>query len=126
MGADQHVQRGHAVHLVGKAVLLRQIRRHGLLLREAVEIAARHLGADSHLRRGDGRDVGRFHRDGVGGGSDRRGGVFAPSPLASFCVAAADGQHRAVPWEWPPRRYSGVAHGQVKPDSACWPPWRSQ
>ena len=39
MGADQHVQRGHAVHLVGKAVLLRQIRRHGLLLREAVEIA---------------------------------------------------------------------------------------
>ena len=66
MGADQHVQRGHAVHLVGKVVLLRQIRRHGLLLREAVEICARRLGADGHLRRGNHRSTGLVHRNGIG------------------------------------------------------------
>ena len=65
MGADQHVQRRHAVlHLVGKAVLLRQIRRHGLLLREAVEICARRLGADGHLRRGNHRSTGT-HGDSI-------------------------------------------------------------
>ena len=64
MGADQHVQRGHAVHFVGKAVLLRQIRRHGLLLREAVEIVARRLGANGHLRRGNHRSTGT-HGDSI-------------------------------------------------------------
>ena len=64
MGADQHVQRGHAVHLVGKVVLLRQIRRHGLLLREAVEICARRLRADGHLRRGNHRRTGT-HGDSI-------------------------------------------------------------
>ena len=64
MGADQHIQGGHAVHLVGKAVLLRQIRRHGLLLREAVEICARRLGADGHLRRGNHRSTGT-HGDSI-------------------------------------------------------------
>ena len=113
MGADQHVQRGHAVHIIGIAILLRQVVGHSLLLRKAVEIAARHLGADSHLRRGDGRDVGRFHRDGVGGGSDRRGGVFALT-AGLLRVAAADGQHRAV-YHRNGRRAAvlGVAHGQV-------------
>ena len=113
MGADQHVQRGHAVHIIGIAIRLRQVVGHSLLLREAVEIAARHLGADSHLRRGDGRDVGRFHRDGVGGGSDRRGGGFALA-AGLLCVAAADGQHRAV--RYGDRRRAavgGLAHRQV-------------
>ena len=64
MGVDQHVQRGHAVHLVGKVVLLRQIRRHGLLLREAVEICARRLRADGHLRRGNHRRTGT-HGDSI-------------------------------------------------------------
>ena len=113
MGADQHVQRGHAVHLVGKAVLLRQIRRHGLLLREAVEICARRLGADGHLRRGNHRSVRRDHRNSIGGGGNSRRGVLALA-AGLLCVAAADGQHRAV--RHGDRRRAavgGLAHRQV-------------
>ena len=113
MGADQHVQRGHAVHLVGKAVLLRQIRRHGLLLREAVEICARRLRADGHLRRGNHRSVGRDHRNSIGGGGNSRRGVLALA-AGLLCVAAADGQHRAV--RHGDRRRAavgGLAHRQI-------------
>ena len=113
MGADQHVQRGHAVHLVGKAVLLRQIRRHGLLLREAVEISARRLGADGHLRRGNHRRVRRDHRNSIGGGGNSRRGVLALA-AGLLCVAAADGQHRAV--RYGDRRRAavgGLAHRQI-------------
>ena len=113
MGADQHVQRGHAVHLVGKAVLLRQIRRHGLLLREAVEICARRLRADGHLRRGNHRSVGRDHRNSIGGGGNSRRGVLALA-AGLLRVAAADGQHRAV--RHGDRRRAavgGLAHGQI-------------
>ena len=113
MGADQHVQRGHAVHLVGKAVLLRQIRRHGLLLREAVEIYARRLRADGHLRRGNHRRVRRDHRNSIGGGGNSRRGVLALA-AGLLCVAAADGQHRAV--RHGDRRRAavgGLAHRQI-------------
>ena len=113
MGADQHVQRGHAVHLVGKAVLLRQIRRHGLLLREAVEICARRLRADGHLRRGNHRRVRRDHRNSIGGGGNSRRGVLALA-AGLLCVAAADGQHRAV--RHGDRRRAavgGLAHRQI-------------
>ena len=113
MGADQHVQCGHAVHLVGKVVLLRQIRRHGLLLREAVEICARRLRADGHLRRGNHRRVRRDHRNSIGGGGNSRRGVLALA-AGLLCVAAADGQHRAV--RHGDRRRAavgGLAHGQV-------------
>ena len=113
MGADQHVQRGHAVHLVGKVVLLRQIRRHGLLLREAVEICARRLRADGHLRRGNHRRVRRDHRNSIGGGGNSRRGVLALA-AGLLCVAAADGQHRAV--RHGDRRRAavgGLAHRQV-------------
>ena len=113
MGADQHVQRGHAVHLVGKAVLLRQIRRHRLLLREAVEISARRLRADGHLRRGNHRRVRRDHRNSIGGGGNSRRGVLALA-AGLLCVAAADGQHRAV--RHGDRRRAavgGLAHGQI-------------
>ena len=113
MGADQHVQRGHAVHLVGKVVLLRQIRRHGLLLREAVEICARRLRADGHLRRGNHRRVGRDHRNSIGGGGNSRRGVLALA-AGLLCVAAADGQHRAV--RHGDRRRAavgGLAHRQI-------------
>ena len=113
MGADQHVQRGHAVHLVGKVVLLRQIRRHGLLLREAVEICARRLRADGHLRRGNHRSVGRDHRNSIGGGGNSRRGVLALA-AGLLCVAAADGQHRAV--RHGDRRRAavgGLAHRQI-------------
>ena len=113
MGADQHVQRGHAVHLVGKAVLLRQIRRHGLLLREAVEICARRLRADGHLRRGNHRSVGRDHRNSIGGGGNSRRGVLALA-AGLLRVAAADGQHRAV--RHGDRRRAavgGLAHRQI-------------
>ena len=113
MGADQHVQRGHAVHLVGKAVLLRQIRRHGLLLREAVEICARRLRADGHLRRGNHRSVRRDHRNSIGGGGNSRRGVLALA-AGLLCVAAADGQHRAV--RHGDRRRAavgGLAHRQI-------------
>ena len=113
MGADQHVQRGHAVHLVGKVVLLRQIRRHGLLLREAVEICARRLRADGHLRRGNHRRVRRDHRNSIGGGGNSRRGVLALA-AGLLCVAAADGQHRAV--RHGDRRRAavrGLAHRQI-------------
>ena len=113
MGVDQHVQRGHAVHLVGKAVLLRQIRRHGLLLREAVEICARRLRADGHLRRGNHRRVGRDHRNSIGGGGNSRRGVLTLA-AGLLCVAAADGQHRAV--RHGDRRRAavgGLAHRQI-------------
>ena len=113
MGADQHIQRGHAVHLVGKAVLLRQIRRHRLLLREAVEICARRLRADGHLRRGNHRRVGRDHRNSIGGGGNSRRGVLALA-AGLLCVAAADGQHRAV--RHGDRRRAavgGLAHRQI-------------
>ena len=113
MGADQHVQRGHAVHLVGKAVLLRQIRRHRLLPREAVEISARRLGADGHLRRGNLLSVGCDHRNGIGGGDNSRGGVLALA-AGLLRVTAADGQHRAV--RHGDRRRAavrGLAHGQI-------------
>ena len=113
MGADQHVQRGHAVHLVGKVVLLRQIRRHGLLLREAVEICARRLRADGHLRRGNHRSVGRDHRNSIGGGGNSRRGVLALA-AGLLRVAAADGQHRAV--RHGDRRRAavgGLAHRQI-------------
>ena len=113
MDADQHVQRGHAVHLVGKAVLPRQIRRHGLLLREAVEICARRLRADGHLRRGNHRSVGRDHRNSIGGGGNSRRGVLALA-AGLLCVAAADGQHRAV--RHGDRRRAavgGLAHRQI-------------
>ena len=113
MGADQHVQGGHAVHLVGKAVLLRQIRRHGLLLREAVEICARRLRADGHLRRGNHRRVRRDHRNSIGGGGNSRRGVLALA-AGLLCVAAADGQHRAV--RHGDRRRAavgGLAHRQI-------------
>ena len=113
MGADQHVQCGHAVHLVGKVVLLRQIRRHGLLLREAVEICARRLRADGHLRRGNHRRVGRDHRNSIGGGGNSRRGVLALA-AGLLCVAAADGQHRAV--RHGDRRRAavgGLAHRQI-------------
>ena len=113
MGANQHIQRGHAVHLVGKAVLLRQIRRHGLLLREAVEICARRLRADGHLRRGNHRRVRRDHRNSIGGGGNSRRGVLALA-AGLLCVAAADGQHRAV--RHGDRRRAavgGLAHRQI-------------
>ena len=113
MGADQHVQRGHAVHLVGKVVLLRQIRRHRLLLREAVEICARRLRADGHLRRGNHRRVRRDHRNSIGGGGNSRRGVLALA-AGLLCVAAADGQHRAV--RHGDRRRAavgGLAHRQI-------------
>ena len=113
MGADQHVQGGHAVHLVGKVVLLRQIRRHGLLLREAVEICARRLRADGHLRRGNHRRVRRDHRNSIGGGGNSRRGVLALA-AGLLCVAAADGQHRAV--RHGDRRRAavgGLAHRQI-------------
>ena len=113
MGADQHVQRGHAVHLVGKTVLLRQIRRHRLLLREAVEISARRLRADGHLRRGNHRRVRRDHRNSIGGGGNSRRGVLALA-AGLLCVAAADGQHRAV--RYGDRRRAavgGLAHRQI-------------
>ena len=113
MGADQHIQCGHAVHLVGKAVLPRQIRRHGLLLREAVEICARRLRADGHLRRGNHRRVRRDHRNSICGGGNSRLGVLALA-AGLLCVAAADGQHRAV--RHGDRRRAavrGLAHGQI-------------
>ena len=120
MGADQHVQGGHAVHLVGKAVLLRQIRRHGLLLREAVEICARRLRADGHLRRGNHRRVRRDHRNSIGGGGNSRRGVLALA-AGLLCVAAADGQHRTV--RHGDRRRAavgGLAHRQTdRPGFGC-------
>ena len=106
MRLDQHVQRGNTLDAVGKAVALGQIagNLHSL---DPVQISASRLRANGHIGLGDA--LAGLHGDGIGRGNDR-GGVFC----AFFCVAAAEGQHRAVlHGDGCRAAIARLAHGQI-------------